>query len=160
MKTLFELNLTEAKDQLSHINASIKETRTQIYFLIILMFGLVGYFSTDFFDDKFCSFKSQILYFTIPFVIIIIYFCRYAIVPIWLRFEGMSPKGFKSIVRDNDESTYKNILRTYQISIETNGKHLTSMSSGYNKAFKTLLVWSFCLLLYCVIIIYTKGSVR
>lgn len=156
-KEEFELCLSEAKDQLSHINASIKETRTQIYFLIVLMFGLVGYFSTDLFEFKIYTLKSIVLYFCLLNVCLLIYFCRYAIVPIWLRFDGMSPKGFKSILREDELSTRENILHTYQLSIEINGKHLNKLSDGYNKAFKALIICFVCISLFCLFAIFTKS---
>ncbi|AMS25718.1 hypothetical protein AEM51_00535 [Bacteroidetes bacterium UKL13-3] len=157
-KEYFEMCLTEAKEQLKHINSSIKETRSKIYFLQGILIAVVGYLLNDIFKEDYFSLKSNMLYVTIPFMIFIIYSCRHAIVPLSLRFEGMSPNGFKSIIEQEDTLTHENVLNTYQVSIETNGRHLTVMSKGYNNAFKALLFWLFCCCL-CIIVVITKSLV-
>lgn len=158
-KQQFEMCLAEAKDQLKHINSSIQETRSKIYFLIGLFFAIIGYFSEDFFLLKFDTFKSVILIFTIPFFVLILVFCKESIVPLKLRFDGFRPDNFKKAIKEDDEQTQENILFTYQVSIDTNGTHLTKLAKGYNRAFKTLLLWLFLVSCFCLYIFITKSFI-
>jgi hypothetical protein len=144
MKTkqeLFNLQLSEAKDLLIHINESIRETRNRLFYLLTLMLAIIGYSVVDIIDGKFYTLKSYIFYSIVLFGSIIIFHTRKAITPLELRFNGISPDNFNKITFETDEKSRINILFTYQQSIEINGKHLTVISNSYNKAFKTLLYW-------------------
>lgn len=147
---LFEIQLNEAKDLLSHINDSIRETRNRLFYLLALILAIFGYSVDDVINENFASLKSFVLYSLILFGVIIVYHIRKAITPLQLRFNGISPENFDKISSENKLKTQKNILHTYQKSIEINGKHLVEISNSYNKAFKTLLFW---LLFVCILVI-------
>ena len=62
MKTkqeLFNLQLSEAKDLLIHINESIRETRNRLFYLLTLMLAIIGYSVVDIIDGKFYTLKSS-----------------------------------------------------------------------------------------------------
>ena len=154
-KELFSIQLSEAKDLLLHINDSIRETRNRLFYLLTLMLAVFGYSVTDIIDGKFYSLKSYIFYSVIVFGGIIIHHTRKAITPLNLRFNGITPENFGKITSDTKKKSRINILYTYQKSIEVNGKHLTEISTSYNKAFKTLLYWLIfvcCITAWCFII--------
>ena len=154
-KELFSIQLSEAKDLLIHINDSIRETRNRLFYLLTLMLAVFGYSVTDIIDGKFYSLKSYIFYSVIVFGGIIIYHTRKAITPLNLRFNGITPENFGKITSETKKKSRINILYTYQKSIEVNGKHLTEISTSYNKAFKTLLYWLIfvcCITAWCFII--------
>jgi hypothetical protein len=140
-KELFELQLSESKDMLNHINDSIRETRNRLYFIIALIFAIFGYLVDDILNSIFLSNKSVILYLLIIFIGLIIYQCRYAIRPLRLRFNGIEPKSFLKIKNDKNKIIKEKILGTYQKSIDVNGGHLLMISRAYNKAFKSFLLW-------------------
>lgn len=144
MKTkteLFNTQLIEAKDLLNHINDSIRETRNRLFYLLTLMLAVFGFTVVDVVDGKFYTFKSYVFYTVLFFGTIIIYHTRKAITPLDLRFNGISPENFSKITSESKKQARINILFTYQKSIEINGKHLTQISTSYNKAFNTLLCW-------------------
>jgi hypothetical protein len=140
-KELFSTQLSEAKDLLIHINDSIRETRNRLFYLLTLMLAVFGYSVVDIIDGKFYTLKSYTFYSIVFFGGIIIYHTRKTITPLDLRFNGITPDNFGKITSGTKKQSRINILFTYQNSIEINGKHLTVISTSYNKAFKTLLYW-------------------
>ncbi|WP_298115122.1 hypothetical protein [Flavobacterium sp.] len=158
MKTkneLFSIQLSEAKDLLIHINDSIRETRNRLFYLLTLILAVFGYSVSDIIEGKFYTLKSYILYSIVLFGGIIVFHTRKAITPLDLRFNGIAPDNFDKITSETEEKSRINILFTYQKSIEINGKHLTIISTSYNKAFKTLLFWLVfvcCISAWCFII--------
>ena len=158
MKTkteLFNIQLSEAKDLLIHINDSIRETRNRLFYLLTLMLAVFGYSVSDIIDGKFYTLKSYIFYSVVFFGGIIIFHTRKAITPLGLRFNGITPDNFSNITSGTGKQSRINILFTYQNSIEINGKHLTEISNSYSKAFKTLLYWLVfvcCVSAWCFII--------
>ena len=140
-KELFSIQLSEAKDLLIHINDSIRETRNRLFYLLTLMLAVFGYSVADIIDGKFYTLKSYIFYSIVLFGSIIIFHTRKSITPLDLRFNGITPDNFSKITSETKKQSRINILFTYQNSIDINGKHLTVISTSYNKAFKTLLYW-------------------
>lgn len=138
---IFNLKLSEAKDLLTHINDSIRETRNRLYFLLAIIFAVFGFTIDDIFLGEFYSSKSIIFYSISLVSIYIFYQIRQAITPLGLRFNGISPENFDKMNQDSFEKTEENIFFTYNISIQENGMHLASISKSYNRAFKSLLIW-------------------
>lgn len=147
---LFELKLSESKDLLFHINDSIRETRNRIYFIMALIFAIFSYCVEDVLKSEYLTQKSIVLYSVILFGGFIFYQCRRAITPLELRFNGISPENFDKITDKKDDKTRRNILYTYQRSIEINGDHLKMIAKAYNKSFYSLLIWLF--LVFCFFI--------
>lgn len=142
----FNLRYTEGKDFARDLYDAIKETRRHIYVLISIMFGLLAYFSGDFFNLLPLSFKSSLFYLTIPFAGLLLWFSRSALLPYNLHMHGIEPNKLKDIT-DTDH-LQESVLLTYQDGIDHNMVLLKRLSRGYRNAFTTLLCWLIALIGY------------
>lgn len=149
-KEIFDIQLAEAKDQLLHIDVSIKTTRTKVFYLIGISFTLLGFLSEDVYSGGFYSVKSIMFYPTLFVTTLILWKCRTSITPPKQRMNGIMPKLFQKhiLTKENPE---KAILNTYQISISTNGKILKQLSDNYKTAFIALIILGISLPFICVI---------
>ncbi|MDQ3109543.1 MAG: hypothetical protein M3R17_06575 [Bacteroidota bacterium] len=147
-KVSIEFIISEAKDQLAHINSSIQATRDKTYILIGICFFILSFFSTSFFEKDVIPIKINMFYASLAMNIIVVLITTTAINPIKLRFEGLSPDGFDKIISEqksnSEDIVKKSIVNTYRISINTNGTHLTTIAKAYKKAFFFLVIWSLC----------------
>lgn len=142
----FNIKYTEAKDFARDLYEAIKETRRHIYVLISIMFGLLGFFSGDFFNLLPLSFKSTLFYITIPFAGILLWFGRSALLPYNLQMFGIEPKNLEDCT--DTTNLRESVIHTYQDGIDHNMILLKRLSRGYRKAFATLLCWLLALIGY------------
>jgi len=146
---LFKVQLAEAKDHLMHIDVSIKTTRSQIFVLIGICFGLLGFLCVDLMKLDFSSVRSLMCYPTVITTFFVLFKCRGSIIPPKQRMNGIMPKLFQTVVL-KDQNPEDSILNTYQISIESNAKILKSLAKDYNTAFSSLIILGILLPLLCI----------